>query len=114
MSKYATNWIGLSGRSYQYWIYPIGTSFRLGSGNYIFAKQIDPDEWLPLYIGQSGNLIQICGDPEILAVMKKRGATHIHVHYNEASARVLRIEEIDLIRNWRPLFNEKNTKIYEK
>lgn len=36
------NWPGKSGTQYQYWIYPIETTFKETSGNYVFAKETRP------------------------------------------------------------------------
>ena len=46
------DWTGLSGRSYKYWVYPIGTTFKDEPGNYIFAK-VFQGKWVPLYIGRN-------------------------------------------------------------
>ena len=40
-------WIGKSGNSYRYYIYPIGTTFQKAPGNYIFAKETSPISGLP-------------------------------------------------------------------
>src|SRR5713101_7429409 len=49
-------WPGRSGSRYQYWIYPLGTSFKEKPGNYIFAKEVQPGRWRPIYVGQTENL----------------------------------------------------------
>ena len=49
-------WNGKSGTQYEYYIYPIGTSFKEIPGNYIFAKKNNSGYWSPCYIGQTENL----------------------------------------------------------
>lgn len=49
-------WPGQSGHEYKHWIYPIGTALKEEAGNYIFAEEIEPGQWVPRYIGQTSNL----------------------------------------------------------
>jgi hypothetical protein len=94
-------WSGLSGKNYKYWIYPIGTSFKKESGNYIFAKESKPGFWSPCYIGQTDNLDQRLADHEKETCAKRNGATHIHVHLTSGGEVVRRAEERDLILKWK-------------
>jgi excinuclease UvrABC nuclease subunit len=98
------NWPGQSGRQYQHWIHPIGASFKEEGGNYIFAKETTPGNWVPIYIGQTNNLRTRLGNHETEAACKRNGATHIHAHTNGGeSARLT--EELDLIGRWKPPCN---------
>lgn len=101
------NWPGKSGTQYQYWIYPIDTSFKEAAGNYIFAKQTKPEYWAPCYIGQTENLNQRLGNHEKEACAKRNGATHIHVHANSGGEQARKKEEKDLIFKWQPPCNEQ-------
>ena len=71
------NWPGKSGTQYQYWIYPIETTFNDGSGNYIFAKETRPGYWLPCYIGQTENLGDRLSNHEKESCAKKIGRAHV-------------------------------------
>lgn len=95
-------WAGISGVEYHYWIYPIGVSLAAGAGNYIYAREIRPGVWIPIYIGETGNLAE-----RRLGAHHRRdcilgcGATHIHVHPN-AGYRARLSEETDLRTQWNP------------
>lgn len=82
----AVVWVGFSGIQYIYWIYPLSVSLDKDlNGNYIFAKATSKG-WIPIYIGQ-GNLHQcINEDVEQLSCIRRKGATHVHLHTNEISA----------------------------
>jgi hypothetical protein len=101
------NWPGKSGTEYQYWIYPIETTFTNGPGNYIFAKETQPGHWSPCYIGQTQNLGDRLSNHEKEACAKRKGATHIHVHVNRDGERARKAEEKDLILKWKPPCNEQ-------
>lgn len=102
-------WPGLSDKSYKYWIYPIGSTFKEESGNYIFAKETKPGYWAPCYIGQTRNLNQRLDDHEKEACAKRHGATHIHAHLTSGGEAVRKAEEKDLIQKWKPPCNEQLT-----
>ena len=99
------NWSGKSSQTYQYYIYPIGTSLKAEPGNYIFAKETKPGYWRPIYIGQTSNLAQRLGDHEKEECAKQNGATHIHAHLNSSGESARRAEESDLIAKWSPVCN---------
>ena len=101
------NWTGKSGMQYQYLIYPIGTSFKDVAGNYIYAKQTQPNMWSPCYIGQTENLNERLGNHEKEDCAKRKGATHIHVHSNGKGENARKAEEKDLIIHWQPPCNEQ-------
>ena len=50
------HWSGLSGRQYEYRIYPLGTNFKAVPGNYIFAKETAQGRHSPIYIGETADL----------------------------------------------------------
>jgi hypothetical protein len=98
------NWPGKSGTNYKYWIYPLGASLKAEGGNYIFAKEVRPGEWSPLYIGQTGDLNERFDNHHKADCIKKNGATHIHAHLNGNDDTRL-AEEADLIARWDPSCN---------
>lgn len=99
------NWEGASGRTYGYWIYPIGTVFKDEPGNYIYAKETQPGYWHPLYIGQTSSLAQRLANHEKEACARTNGATHVHAHTSSADDTVRRTVESDLIGKWNPVCN---------
>ena len=98
------NWPGESGKSYKYWIYPVGHSLKAAGGNYIFAKETKPGYWTPIYIGQTGDLSERFDNHHKKDCIKREGATHIHAHL-ESSESVRLDEETDLVRKWSPPCN---------
>ena len=98
-------WEGESGKRYGYWIYPIGTSFRDEPGNYIYAKEVQPGRWRPLYVGQTSSLAARLADHEKEACATRNGATHVHAHMTVGGETKRRQEEVDLIRKWTPVCN---------
>jgi hypothetical protein len=74
-------WIGISGESYVFGVFPINTNFTPSiDGNYIFAKQLQ-DGWHAVYIGE-GDIKDRTEDHIHEGCVVEKGATHIHVHPN--------------------------------
>lgn len=99
-------WEGESGKEYGYWIHKIGTNFKDEPGNYIYAKETEPNRWRPIYIGQTESLKDRLADHEKEKCARQNGATHIHAHINGSGETGRRAEETDLIRNWAPACND--------
>jgi hypothetical protein len=70
------NWTGHSGQQYQYSIYSIETSFKNEGGNYVYAKEVSPDRWTPLYIGQASSLGARLSNHEKESEARRYGASH--------------------------------------
>ena len=77
-------WQGYSGQKYTYWVYKLPAKLASGQdGNYIYTNIVNKN-WNPVYIGQ-GDL----GDRTNIekhhqsACLKRKAATHVHVHKNE-------------------------------
>jgi hypothetical protein len=98
-------WPGKSGKTYQYWIYPLPPNFSSEPGNYIFAKQTSPGKWTPVYIGQTDDLSERFDDHHKMPCIKSHGATHIHAHKNTNGETTRKAEEADLIARWNPPCN---------
>ncbi len=94
------NWIGESGTSYHYFVHPLPANFKPDQpGNYIFAKLNAENRWLPIYIGQGDLGDRVTGNHHQWDCIRRKGATHVHVHTNSTeSAR--RSEEIDLLKHY--------------
>ena len=100
-------WEGESGKTYKYWIFEIGTSFKDEPGNYIFAKRINYGQWLPVYIGETDSLVNRIPNHEKLPCVERNGGTHIHVHINSSDEEIRCSEEVDLIKKWSPSCNKE-------
>ncbi|MGO8789323.1 MAG: hypothetical protein ACLQVL_18320 [Terriglobia bacterium] len=98
---------GESGKQYDYWVYPINTTFKDEPGNYIYAKRNFPTKWRVVYVGQTSSLSQrLASHEKEKSIISRGGATHILAHLS-ANALARRDEEIDLIRKYNPPFNER-------
>jgi len=100
------DWLGESGKEYQYEVYPIDSSFQALPGNYIYAKQAEDGNWVPIYIAQTRDLHQRLEGHVRVADAIQSGATHIHAHYCSAGQAARCSEERDLILRWQPVCNE--------
>jgi hypothetical protein len=100
------NWPGQSGTQYPYEIHPIDDSFRGVPGNYIYARQAEDGNWIPVYIAQTRDLNQRLEGHVRTQDAVAHGATHIHVHLSSAGPAARSTEEQDLVRLWHPECNE--------
>lgn len=99
-------WEGKSGNSYRYWVNPVDTSFKDEPGNYIFAEEVEPGRWRPVYIGQTESLADRLDNHPKEDCAVRNGATHIHAHTNPSGEEARRTEEQDLIAKWQPACND--------
>ncbi len=100
------SWAGMSGAEYQYMAYPLGAALPPVPGNYIYAKQSEDGQWIPLYIAQTRDMHQRLEGHEKLQDATENGATHIHVHFSSGGQAGRCTEERDLILQWKPMFND--------
>ena len=107
MADTEISWEGQSGKEYVYWIHRIVTYFSDEPGNYIYAKEVEPDSWTPLYIGQTSSLEERLADNEKEACARRNGATHVHVHTTRGGAVWRTAEEADLVAKWNPVCNDQ-------
>ena len=100
------DWLGKSGETYRYWFASEITnpSMKEEAGNYMFVKK-RTDGWVPVYIGQTGNLnTRLTNHPELDCV-KRNGGTHLMAHTTPAGKEKRTDEEADLITYWSPPCN---------
>jgi hypothetical protein len=90
---------------YTYAVHQIGAPLGSRPGNYIFARETTPGEWQPVYIGETGDLGEQFDNHRAMSCITRAGATHIHIHGNNAGVDGRRQEEGDLIRRWSPPCN---------
>lgn len=98
------DWRATSGKTYRYFIVPMGTPLQAKGGNYIFARETKPGHWLPIYIGETENLDIRFDNHRKANCIRRAGATHIHQHLNADKSDRL-AEEADLIALWNPPCN---------
>jgi hypothetical protein len=99
-------WDGKSGEEYRYRIYQIGSKFSKNPGNYIFAKEVKPGEWSPVYIGQTGDMSKNFAEHPRMPCILKRGGTHIHIHMASENEDTRLAEVKDLSFRWYPACND--------
>ena len=100
------SWPGQSGKEYQYEILAIDTAFKALPGNFIYAKQSEDGNWIPIYIAQTRDLHQRLEGHISMNDAIANGATHIHVHYCTTGQAARCTEERDLIDCWKPVCND--------
>ena len=95
-------WEGKSGKKYTYWIDPLGAIMKAEPGNYIFAREVPPNNFEPVYIGETGDLNDRLNvkPHEKMPCIQGNSATHIHTHTNDKGEKARRAEETDLIERW--------------
>jgi len=106
MTAPKVNWPGKSGKTYEYYVHPIGTAFVSKPGNYIYAASAG-GKWKACYIGQTKDLKERLADHEKEACAKRHGATHIHAHVTTGGEVVRKAEEKDLILAHQPPCNDQ-------
>ncbi len=102
MSYEATSWIGKSEFAYLFHVYPRGEPIPSRPGLFVYAKRDAQGVWFPVYMGQ-GDLSVCCDDPNLLACIDGKGATHVHMRL--CSAAEDRAEELaDLLEHYQNSF----------
>ena len=99
-------WPGQSGKEYSYEVFPFDASFQALPGNYIYAKQTEEGQWVPIYIAQTRDLHQRLEGHVRVEDAIQNGATHLHAHYCAAGQASRCSEERDLLLRWQPVCNE--------
>lgn len=93
-------WTGKSAIDYTYYIWTLPVSFNAGQdGNYIYSRKNDKGQWVPIYIGQGDLHDRVSDDHHQADCIKKKGATHVHVHLNQ-SEKARTAEEADLLARY--------------
>jgi len=106
MTDFGTiTWRGKSGREYKYLIYRIDAAFEAVAGNYVFAEETSPGLFMPIYIGQTGDLSERFDKHHAMPCIKRNRAAFIHVHVNDGGEQARLKEEADLIARWDPPCN---------
>ena len=97
---------GVSGKPYRYWPSPIQwTSFKIEPGNYAFARQVSPNRYFIIYVGETTDLSTRFRGHHAAQCIRNHGATHILTHTNKNDGSVRKREEEDLIRALKPPCN---------
>jgi len=100
MSDYV-DWPGASRKTYRYYVHPCDTGFKPTPANYIYSKLNSANEWVPLYIGQTGDLSKRPLDGHHREdCIRREGVTHILVHTSSANEQERLDEETDLRQNF--------------
>jgi len=77
-----SQWLGKSGKRYDYYGYPIPTKFNPNQkGNYVYARKNPNGKWVPVFIGEGDLREAQFNHPQAKCIAEK-GATHIHVRVN--------------------------------
>jgi hypothetical protein len=94
---------GQSGTTYDFEVYPWGTSFNPVGGLYLVLKK-QPANYNILYIGQTGDLSERFDNHHQAPCFNRNGKTHVAVRGEGTEQRRLAIET-DLIHNYKTSCN---------
>jgi hypothetical protein len=94
-------WTGKSGCKYKYEIYAVGQLFTPVPGNFIFAREISPHQWLPVYIGETVRMNELFEMSDWWRCILRYNATHIHVHESVTDLRKRCAEVSDLLAKYK-------------
>jgi hypothetical protein len=83
------------------------TAHAVEPGTFIYAKEVEPGLWTPLYIGRTDSLEKRLADGEKEGCAKRNSATYLHVHTNQGGAGTRTAEAADLIAPWNPVCNDQ-------
>ena len=97
-------WIGETGQKYRYSVHMYGTVFGPGPANFVFARELRPGKYHPLYFGETADLSEPLDDA-VIACIKEQRVTHIHVRHGSDREEARRAERSDLIAQWKPACN---------
>ena len=100
-------WTGISGKTYKYWVHPIGTPLKAAAGNYIFAKRNNAGRWVAVYVGETEGLSERFDNHHAAPCINRNQATHIHAHLTPGGRQARLDEETDLRKNYNPPCNKQ-------
>ena len=103
------DWSGKSGETYRYWFTTEmkNPSMKKEAGNYMFVKE-RKDGWVPVYIGETGNLDTRLNNHPELPCVRRNGGTHLMAHTTTGGKKTRTNEETDLVAHWSPPCNGKD------
>lgn len=89
-------WIGASGRSYEFRVFPVGTTYKPVSGVYIACRRLISGSFEALYVGESQSLYDRLNaglkNHDGLKCAARHGMTHIGAMVVSGNAERIRIE----------------------
>jgi hypothetical protein len=86
MTDETSLWIGESGAKYTYYVYQRHPDVPKRMGIFIYSKKNHEDLWVPLFIGHGDLSVRVATDPELIARIDAKGATHVHLRLNSLEA----------------------------
>jgi len=94
---------GVSGKSYDFDVYPWNTSFKPVGAVYAVLKKTNSN-YTVIYIGQTGNLSERFDNHHKLSCFNRNGKTHVAIHLDSSESSQL-AKERDLVANYSPVCN---------
>jgi hypothetical protein len=96
---------GVSGRSYNFEVFPWGTQFNRVGAVYTVLRRRPEGNYDILYIGETGDLSERFDDHHKQACFNRNGKTHLGVRPEPSESGRLAIET-DLVRNYKTPCND--------
>ena len=104
---YPVEWPGLSFKKYRHYVHEWPHTFKKGPGNYIYCSIVSNNTWNPIYISETSDLSGPYDKHLKMQCIKRIGVTHIHAHTNNNGWQGRLDEKEDLIRNYKPICNDR-------
>ncbi|HEU5226346.1 MAG TPA: hypothetical protein VFU49_00945 [Ktedonobacteraceae bacterium] len=103
-------WRGQSGKDYRYFVQPIGIvletgGFEAGPANFIFVRETTPNMFVPVYVGEAGDLAMVLEDHHTMRRVEFNRATHICHRASYGDPEERQAEKRDLVAYWHPVCN---------
>lgn len=97
-------WRGLSGTEYEYsaCYLEMEGEFFPGPVNFVIAREVQPNKFEPLYIGETDHLDRVLDDHHLMRALQWNKATHVCVHVSSDNVGVRLAEKKDLVEYWDP------------
>ena len=86
MTDETSLWVGESGAQYLYYVYERHPDVPKRMGIFIYSKKNQEDLWTPVFIGQGDLSIRSSDNPELIARIDAKGATHVLLRVNSDEA----------------------------
>jgi hypothetical protein len=113
MTDETSLWTGESGANYTYYVYERHPDIPKRMGVFIYSKKNDEDLWVPLFIGHGDLSVRSNTDPELMARINAKGATHVLLRVNSVEAD-RQGELADLLKRYQNAFEPEGCHIRDK
>lgn len=103
-------WKGKSGKKYPYFMRHIDVAVEMGGfescpANFVFAREVEPNQFVPVYIGETADLATVLEDHHTMRLVEFNRATHICESRSSGDMDERQAQKQDLVDYWHPICN---------